>query len=177
MKELAASGTESLSGAFLGRADEDQRAYMRVLLPDSGEACKRSAPLELLLPASSDSKYPAILRSAAVDALEERARAPTSVELHVKNPRDWLAALDLGDAAVSPIVVEDSFSSSGITAFYRLGGPSREVINAPIEIQTGWVCRSYWEQALLVSAFVPAFAVDAATSPLQLVFFALTIGP
>src|SRR4029077_12146299 len=112
-------------------------------------------PLELLLPASDEAQYSAILRESTlgtgVAAVSVpvygsiRARPP-ELPLRTSLPYDevvtqWLAGLDLRSNTISPIVIGYE-QRLGIKASYRLGGVESKPRTTLIDVESDWVCRS-----------------------------------
>lgn len=173
-----------LQGVVLERTDLSGSQYLRVALPDARQSCQRTEALELLLPIS-DEASPAILRESTISSGVAATSVPVYGTISARPPglpsttslpkdedfRQWLARLDLGSNTVSPIVIGHD-QRMGIKAFYHLGGMEPRI--APIDVQSGWVCRSRIEHGFMVALYVPAAAFDVLTFPVQLILFLLT---
>ena len=175
---------QPLQGVVLERTDLGGLQYLRVALPDARQSCQRTEALELLLPISNEASA-AILRESTIGSEVAAISVPVYGTIGARPPgmpsttslpkdeafRQWLARLDLGSNTISPIVIGYD-QRMGIKALYRLGGMEPRI--TPIDVQSGWVCRSHIEHGFMVALYVPAVAFDVLTFPVQLVLFLLT---
>jgi hypothetical protein len=176
-----------LQGVVLEPTEVDGAQYLRVALPEARQSCQRTEPLELLLPFSDGTKDPAIIREAIITSGISGSTVPVYGTISSRPPglpkngllaenekfTQWLAQLDLEPKAISPIVLGYD-RRMGLKAFYRLGGPEPNPRVTPIDVKSGWVCRSHIKHGLMVLLYVPAVAFDVATFPVQFVLFLLT---
>lgn len=176
-----------LQGVFLGTTTVAQQEYVRILLPDARQSCQRTEPLELLLPSSPDAQSRGILRESSVTSTDGRPHVPVYGTITARPPQlpplrpaeeneailPWLTTLDIGDAAISPVVIGYE-GRLGIVAMYKLGGARSPVRTRRITVQSHWACRSHLRQVLMAVLYLPAAAFDLATFPVLLIVMIVT---
>ena len=177
-----------LEGVVLEPTEVDGAQYLPVALREARQSCQRTEPLELLIPLSDGAKEQVILREATITSGISGATVPVYGTISSRPPglprtagllpedekfTQWLARVDLEPKAISPIVLGYD-RRMGLKAFYRLGGPEPKPRVTPIDVKSGWVCRSHIKHGLMVLLYIPAVAFDVVTFPVQFVLFLST---